>query len=147
MVSEGRVEMGIAFEPDYAAMCILPHWAWIGLSLLFQRFTTGKSATRELAGFADARFITLQRPSAVRLMLEEQLAQRERNWKWRWKAINWLRLGGWCKRFGRKRCACAVPQADERTGAVCLELDNPVIERRVGVLRRHTISFLLRRRR
>lgn len=36
MVSEGRVEMGIAFEPDYCGMCILPHWAWIGLSLLFQ---------------------------------------------------------------------------------------------------------------
>ena len=76
MVSEGRVEMGIAFEPDY---CGHVHFTPLGVD----RFVAivpadSRLANRQRVSWRDLLtldFITLQRPSAVRLMLEEQLAQ------------------------------------------------------------------------
>ncbi|VEC79483.1 LysR family transcriptional regulator near succinyl-CoA:3-ketoacid-coenzyme A transferase [Raoultella ornithinolytica] len=76
MVREGRVEMGIAFEPA-------PTNNLLFTPLGVDRFIAIVPKSSPLAGkhrlswreLLTLDFITLQRPSAVRLMLEEELAR------------------------------------------------------------------------
>lgn len=137
MVSEGRVEMGIAFEPDYSGHL---HFTPLGLD----RFVAivppdSRLATRERLCWRELLsldFIALQRPSAVRLMLEEQLAQSGRPLEVALESHQLVTVG---RLVANGLGGSAVPalcrtQMTE-LGAVCLELDGPVIERRVGVLR------------
>ncbi|HCQ7753115.1 LysR family transcriptional regulator [Citrobacter sp. 50677481] len=137
MVSEGRVEMGIAFEPDYSGHL---HFTPLGLD----RFVAivppdSRLATRERLSWRELLsldFIALQRPSAVRLMLEEQLAQSGRPLEVALESHQLVTVG---RLVANGLGGSAVPalcrtQMTE-LGAVCLELDGPVIERRVGVLR------------
>lgn len=81
-------------------------------------------------------FITLQRPSAVRLMLEEELAQSGTQLEVALESHQLVTVG---RLVANGLGGSAVPALCRRQmselGAVCLELDNPVIERRVGVLR------------
>ncbi|MGO0764636.1 LysR substrate-binding domain-containing protein, partial [Citrobacter freundii] len=76
MVSEGRVEMGIAFEPDYSGHL---HFTPLGVDRFIAIVPpTCRLADRDRIAWRELLtldFITLQRPSAVRLMLEEQLVQ------------------------------------------------------------------------
>jgi LysR family carnitine catabolism transcriptional activator len=89
MVREGRVEMGIAFEPAPTTTCCLPRWA--------RRFVAIVPKDSPLAGkkrlsweeLLTLDFITLQRPSAVRLMMEEELARSGESWTWRWRVTSW----------------------------------------------------------
>ncbi|HFK4476623.1 TPA: LysR family transcriptional regulator [Citrobacter sedlakii] len=137
MVSEGRVEMGIAFEPDYSGHL---HFTPLGLD----RFVAivppdSRLAMRERLSWRELLsldFIALQRPSAVRLMLEEQLAQSGRPLEVALESHQLVTVG---RLVANGLGGSAVPalcrtQMTE-LGAVCLELDGPVIERRVGVLR------------
>ncbi|GAB1636597.1 hypothetical protein JNEC123_15490 [Escherichia coli] len=137
MVSEGRVEMGIAFEPDY---CGHVHFTPLGVD----RFVAivpadSRLANRQRVSWRDLLtldFITLQRPSAVRLMLEEQLAQSGTQLEVALESHQLVTVG---RLVANGLGGSAVPALCRRQmselGAVCLELDNPVIERRVGVLR------------
>ncbi|MCS6029273.1 LysR substrate-binding domain-containing protein [Klebsiella quasipneumoniae subsp. quasipneumoniae] len=76
MVREGRVEMGIAFEPS-------PSYNLLFTPLAVDRFVAIVPRQSPLAKkkkltwqeLLTLDFITLQRPSAVRLMLEEALAR------------------------------------------------------------------------
>lgn len=137
MVAEGRVEMGVAFEPQASASL---HFTPLGTdrfvavvpreSPLAQR---GQLSWRELLAHD---FITLQRPSAVRLLLEERLNAHGHPLKVAFESHQLVTVG--------HMVACglgvsAVPALCESQmtalGAACLPLGNPVIERQIGVIR------------
>lgn len=137
MVSEGRVEMGIAFEPDYSGQL---HFTPLGVD----RFVAIVPPTSRLAGreriawreLLTLDFITLQRPSAVRLMLEEQLVQSGHTLDVALESHQLVTVG---RMVANGLGGSAVPalcrtQMTE-LGATCIELDGPVIQRRIGVLR------------
>lgn len=118
MVSEGRVEMGIAFEPDSSGHL---HFTPLGVD----RFIAIVPPTCKLAGrdriawreLLTLDFITLQRPSAVRLMLEEPAGAK---WAYAGGGAGEPSTGdGWSpggERTGRQRRARIVPHANDRAG-------------------------------
>ncbi len=137
MVRDGRVEMGIAFEPE-------PDSGLHFTPLTCDRFvaivpadsrlaTRPKLSWRELLSLD---FITLQRPSAVRLLLEESLMKSGRRLEVAFESHQLVTVG---RMVASSLGASAVPTlcASQMTelGAVCLPLSHPVIERRVGVIR------------
>lgn len=137
MVSEGRVEMGIAFEPDY---CGHLHFTPLGLDRFIaivppdSRFAgRERIAWRELLTLD---FIALQRPSAVRLMLEEHLAQSGRPLDVALESHQLVTVGRLVANgLGGSAVPALCRTQMQELGAACLDLDGPVIERRVGVLR------------
>lgn len=137
MVNEGRVEMGIAFESDYSVHL---HFMPLGLDRFIAIVPPGsRLANREHISWRELLsldFITLQRPSIVRQMLEEQLAKSGRSLEVALESHQLVTVG---RLVANGLGGSAVPalcrtQMNE-LGAVCIALDNPVIERRVGVFR------------
>lgn len=137
MVSEGRVEMGIAFEPDYSGHL---HFTPLGMDRFIAIVPpTSRLAGRERIAWKDLLmldFITLQRPSAVRLMLEEQLVQSGHALEVALESHQLVTIG---RLVANGLGGSAVPalcrtQMTE-LGATCIELDGPVIQRRIGILR------------
>ena len=137
MVSEGRVEMGVAFEPQASA------------SLLFtplgvDRFVAVVPRESPLAQKSHLTwrellahdFITLQRPSAVRLMLEERLLAHGYPLKVAFESHQLVTVG---HMVANGLGVSAVPALCEKQmtglGAACVPLSHPVIERQIGVVR------------
>ncbi|WP_075181633.1 LysR family transcriptional regulator [Pantoea sp. 1.19] len=144
MVQEGRVELGIAFEPEPANSL---HFTPLG-SDRFVAIVAADSAlaSREYISWRELLqwdFITLQRPSAVRLLLEQALARDGKRLDVAFESHQLVTVG--------KMVACglgvsAVPalcvQQMRELGAVCRPLTHPAIERRVGLLqhKQHRLS-------
>lgn len=137
MVSEGRVEMGIAFEPDYSGHL---HFTPLGVDRFIAIVPpTCRLADRDRIAWRELLtldFITLQRPSAVRLMLEEQLVQSGHTLEVALESHQLVTVG---RLVANGLGGSAVPalcrtQMTE-LGATCIDLDTPVIQRRIGVLR------------
>lgn len=144
MVQEGRVEMGVAFEPELADSL---HFTPLGSD----RFVAIVPAESPLAQKSQLSwrellhldFITLQRPSAVRLLLEQSLAQAGHRLDVAYESHQLVTVG---KMVASGLGASAVPalciQQMRELGAVCVPLVAPTIERRVGILRlkQHQLS-------
>lgn len=144
MVQEGRVEMGVAFEPELTDsldftplgcdrfVAVVP-----GDSPLVQN---AQVSWRELLQFD---FIALQRPSAVRRLLEQSLAQAGRQLDVAFESHQLITVG---KMVASGLGVSAVPalciQQMREVGAVCLPLVAPTLERNVGILRlkQHQLS-------
>lgn len=76
MVREGRVEMGIAFEPSpNHNLLFTPLAVDRFVAIVPQQSPLAKKKQLSWQELLTLDFITLQRPSAVRLMLEEALAR------------------------------------------------------------------------
>ena len=76
MVREGRVEMGIAFEPSpNHNLLFTPLAVDRFVAIVPQQSPLAKKKQLTWQELLTLDFITLQRPSAVRLMLEEALAR------------------------------------------------------------------------
>ncbi|HFZ8993447.1 TPA: LysR family transcriptional regulator [Citrobacter freundii] len=136
MVSEGRVEMGIAFEPVSVG-----HLHFIPLGM--DRFVAIVPPDSRLAGRAHISwrellamdFITLQRPSAVRLMLEERLAQSGRPLEVALESHQLVTVGRLVANgLGGSAVPALCRSQMRELGAVCIELEAPVIEQQVGIL-------------
>ncbi|MBD9515952.1 LysR family transcriptional regulator [Pseudomonas sp. PDM22] len=141
MVRNHRVELGIALEPDSLdGLTFTPFYT--------DRFVAVLPADSALANesritweqlLAD-HFITLQRPSAVRLLLEEQLQGRL---PVAFESHQLVTVG---RMVAEGLGVSAVPrlcrQQMEELGARCVALDEPRIERRVGLfcLTEHKLS-------
>ncbi|MDR5865729.1 LysR family transcriptional regulator [Halomonas koreensis] len=136
MVRQGRVELGIAFAPEAAdALEFTP--------LFEDRFVAVVPADSPLAGRASIDwptlltrdFITLQRPSMVRLMLEQQLQARGIAPRVAFESHQLTTVG---RMVAEGLGVSAVPSLciDQmhELGARCLALEAPVIRRAVGVL-------------
>jgi len=145
MVRSRQVEMGVAFEPE----------ALDGLE--FTPFYTDRFvavvpadsplAQRDHLGWDELldehTFITLQRPSAVRLLLEHSLAARRRKLVVGFESHQLATVG---RMVANGLGVSAVPslciRQMQELGARCVPLDGPQVERRIGMLRLadHTLS-------
>ncbi|MCP1649460.1 LysR family transcriptional regulator [Pseudomonas nitroreducens] len=144
MVRNRRVELGIALESDSLdGLTFTPFYT--------DRFVAVLPADSPLAGEAtitweqllEDHFITLQRPSAVRLLLEDQLASRHGRLPVAFESHQLVTVG---RMVAEGLGVSAVPrlcrQQMEELGARCVALEEPCIERRVGLfcLAQHQLS-------
>uniref|UniRef100_UPI0038926A66 LysR family transcriptional regulator n=1 Tax=Raoultella terrigena TaxID=577 RepID=UPI0038926A66 len=136
MVREGRVEMGIAFEPA-------PTNNLLFTPLAVDRFVAIVPKDSPLASKSHLSwrelltldFITLQRPSAVRLMLEEELARSGRKLDVALESHQLVTVGRMvASGLGGSAVPALCRSQMAALGAVCLPLDNPPIEKCIGVI-------------
>ena len=136
MVREGRVEMGIAFEPA-------PTNNLLFTPLTVDRFVAIVPKESPLASKSHLSwrelltldFITLQRPSAVRLMLEEELARSGRKLDVALESHQLVTVGRMvASGLGGSAVPALCRSQMAALGAVCLPLDNPPIEKCIGVI-------------
>lgn len=136
MVRDRRVELGVAFEPaTLDGLQFTP--------LYNDRFVAVVPASSELAGrdalsWADLLgqpFIALQRPSAVRLLLEDSIAALHGKLPVAFESHQLATVG---RMVAEGLGVSAVPslcrRQMEELGARCLPLGEPQVERRVGLL-------------
>ncbi len=144
MVQEGRVEMGVAFEPELTeSLDFTPLGCdrFVAVVPADSPLTQNVQVSwRELLQFD---FIALQRPSAVRRLLEQSLAQAGRQLDVAFESHQLITVG---KMVASGLGVSAVPalciQQMREVGAVCLPLVAPTLERNVGILRlkQHQLS-------
>lgn len=136
MVRQGRVELGIAFEPEASETLQVD-------PLFMDRFVAVVPADSELADYRDLDwprlltqdFITLQRPSTVRRMLERRLGDAGISLAVAFESHQLTTVG---RMVADGLGVSAVPslciEQMHELGARCLPLHSPIIERTVGVL-------------
>lgn len=143
MVREGRVEMGIAFEPA-------PTNNLLFTPLAVDRFVAIVPKESPLASKSHLSwrelltldFITLQRPSAVRLMLEEELARSGRKLDVALESHQLVTVGRMvASGLGGSAVPALCRSQMAALGAVCLPLDNPPIEKCIGVIHAGHMQF------
>lgn len=137
MVRTRRVELGIAFEPDTLEnLDFTPFY--------LDRFVAVVPADSPLAIRTDLSwaelledsFITLQRPSAVRLLLEQHVAAQHGRLPVAFESHQLVTVG---RMVAQGLGVSAVPTLCmgqmEELGARCVNLHTPQVARRVGLLR------------
>ncbi|MFP8967710.1 LysR family transcriptional regulator [Pokkaliibacter sp. CJK22405] len=143
MVSKGRVELGLSFEPPtQEALSFVPLFedAFIALlppdhALAKQQIITGQSLFAE-------DFITLQRPSTVRTVIEQQAAQLNLAPRIAFDSHQLSTVGKMVATgLGVSIVPALCQQQMEELGAVCRPLTDPDIRRNVGVITRASISL------
>jgi LysR family carnitine catabolism transcriptional activator len=136
MVRSRRVELGVAFEPDSLdGLTFTPFYN--------DRFIAVFPADCELAGKQEVSwrqllnlpFITLQRPSAVRLLLEQRLAERQMRLPVAFESHQLVTVGRMVAQgLGVSVVPSLCAQQMQALGACCAALLDPQIERQVGLL-------------
>src|SRR3990167_2673201 len=136
MVRERRVELGVAFEP--AALDGLQFTPLYNDRFLAVVPASSELARRDALSWADLLgqpFIALQRPSAVRLLLEDSIAALHGKLP---VALESHQLATVGRMVAEGLGVSAVPSLCrgqmEELGARCLPLNEPQVERRVGLL-------------
>jgi LysR family carnitine catabolism transcriptional activator len=136
MVRDRQVELGVAFEPTESSSLVFT-------PLYVDRFVAVVPGDSALARRSDIDwhtlleqpFITLQRPSTVRVMLEEHLKVLDMKLP---VALESHQLATVGKMVASGLGVSAVPALCARqmqeAGAHCITLSDPVIERPIGVL-------------
>jgi LysR family carnitine catabolism transcriptional activator len=144
MIREGRVEMGIAFEPE-------PSDTLHFTPLCTDRFVAIMPKDSPLASkdhvtwreLLTMDFIALQRPSAVRLLLEQELLRSGKKLEVAFESHQLVTVGRMvASGLGVSAVpALCVKQMGE-LGAQCVPLIAPQIEKRVGLIRmaQHQLS-------
>lgn len=137
MVRQRRVELGIGFEPESTRALVFE-------PLFMDRFVAVVPMDSPLAGLPcvtwaqllEADFITLQRPSAVRLLLEADLRERHGRLTVAFESHQLSTVGRMvaCGLGVSAVPALCAPQMSA-SGAQCLPLEEPRIERRIGLIR------------
>ena len=136
MVRERRVELGVAFEP--AALDGLQFTPLYNDRFLAVVPASSELASRDALSWADLLgqpFIALQRPSAVRLLLEDSIAALHGKLPVAFESHQLATVG---RMVAEGLGVSAVPSLCrgqmEELGARCLPLNEPQVERRVGLL-------------
>lgn len=136
MVRNRRVELGIGFEPEASDSLAFD-------TLYTDRFVAvlpvdSRLARQERLSWAELLqedLITLQRPSAVRLLLEQHLAAHGKKLPISFESHQLATVG---RMVASGLGVSAVPSLCigqmQELGACCVALHEPVIERRVGLL-------------
>ncbi|KFK94846.1 MULTISPECIES: LysR family transcriptional regulator [unclassified Serratia (in: enterobacteria)] len=144
MIREGRVEMGIAFEPEpsdtlhFTPLCTDRFVAIVPKDSALA--SKSHVTWRELLAMD---FIALQRPSAVRLLLEQELLRSGKKLDVAFESHQLVTVGRMvASGLGVSAVpALCVKQMGE-LGAQCVPLTAPQIEKRVGLIRlaQHQLS-------
>ena len=138
MVDDGRVELGIAFEPDHLErLRFTPFYTDRFVGVVPPGARAPRRAALHGRELAAQRFIALQRPSGVRALIERAFADAGAELTVAFECHQLATVGrmvaqglgvsvvpGFC-----------VPQMRE-LGARCVALAQPSIERRIGLLQR-----------
>jgi len=137
MVRHRRVELGIGFEPQMTSNLVFT-------PLFLDRFVAVVNLHSPLAGRAQVQweellredFIALQRPSAVRLLLEQDIAAQHGKLSVAFESHQLSTVG---RMVANGLGVSAVPslciRQMEELGARCVALEGPRIERRIGLMR------------
>jgi len=137
MVRERRVELGIGFEPQGAASILFTPF-------FLDRFVAVVPADSTLAGRPSVTwqqllqhdFITLQRPSAVRLLLEEDLREQHGPLSVAFESHQLSTVGRMVANgLGVSAVPALCSEQMRELGASCVPLESPRIERRIGLIR------------
>lgn len=144
MVRNGRVEIGVAFEPpesedlqfqalfmDRFVVALPPTHAFVDKKKLSLRALVGES------------FITLQRPSSIRALLEQALEQEQIALSIQLETNQLATIGRMVSMgLGVSVVPALCAGQMQEMGVVCRPLVTPVISRRVGVItrRRYPLS-------
>ncbi|KQB51736.1 LysR family transcriptional regulator [Pseudomonas endophytica] len=136
MVRDRQVELGVAFEPALgSSLSFTP--------LYIDRFVAVVPADSELAECSvidwktllEQPFITLQRPSAVRVLLEEHLQARQMKLPVEFESHQLVTVGRMvASGLGVSAVPALCAEQMRELGARCLTLHEPVVERAMGVL-------------
>src|SRR5690554_4962882 len=135
MLQVGEAELGVGFEPSSSSLTFEP--------LYLDRFVAVVSADSSLAAHSRVEwrtllnfpFIALQRPSAVRYLLEESLQKAGVELNVEFESHHLSTVG---RMVANGLGVSAVPvlcaRQMEELGTVVLELEAPIIERKIGIL-------------
>lgn len=136
MVRDRHVELGVAFEPmSGSSLTFTP--------LYLDRFVAVVPRDSALAGRGDIDwktlleqpFITLQRPSAVRVMLEEHLQARDMTLPVEFESHQLATVGRMvASGLGVSAVPALCAEQMQELGACCITLHDPVVGRAIGVL-------------
>ncbi|MFP3517119.1 LysR substrate-binding domain-containing protein [Pseudomonas sp. SIMBA_077] len=136
MVRDRQVELGVAFEPALgSSLSFTP--------LYIDRFVAVVPADSELAQCSvidwktllEQPFITLQRPSAVRVLLEDHLQARQMKLPVEFESHQLVTVGRMvASGLGVSAVPALCAEQMRELGARCLTLHEPVVERAMGVL-------------
>lgn len=136
MVRNRQVELGIAFEPDSdTSLKFKP--------LYLDRFVAVVSTRSPLAKYEEIcwedllhhPFITLQRPSSVRVMLENSLSIRGQQLNVSMESHQLATVGRMVSSgLGVSVVPALCIQQMHELGARCIQLSDPIIERPIGII-------------
>jgi LysR family carnitine catabolism transcriptional activator len=137
MVRNRRVELGIGFEPESLnGLEFLPFYTDRFVAVVPADCPLAARSEVNWADLLQESFIALQRPSAVRLLLEESIAAQHGKLPVTFESHQLVTVG---RMVAQGLGVSAVPslciQQMEELGARCLTLSEPQVERRVGLLR------------
>ena len=136
MVRDRQVELGVAFEPG-------PGSSLTFTPLYMDRFVAVVPSDSEWAGrllidwqtLLEQPFITLQRPSAVRVMLEEHLQARQMKLPVEFESHQLATVGRMvASGLGVSAVPALCAEQMRELGARCITLHEPVVERAMGIL-------------
>jgi LysR family carnitine catabolism transcriptional activator len=137
MLRNRRVELGIAFEPEALdGLEFIPFYTDRFVAVVPAGCPLAELPELSWAQLLKERFITLQRPSAVRLLLEESIAAQHGKLQVAFESHQLVTVG---RMVAQGLGVSAVPslciQQMQELGAHCIALSAPRVERRVGLLR------------
>lgn len=137
MLRNRRVELGIAFEPEALdGLDFTPFYTDRFVAVVPAGCSLAELPELSWAQLLKERFITLQRPSAVRLLLEESIAAQHGKLQVAFESHQLVTVG---RMVAQGLGVSAVPslciQQMQELGARCIALSAPQVERRVGLLR------------
>lgn len=136
MVRDRHVELGVAFEPmQGSSLAFTPLYLDRFVAVVPLDSALAQCSEIQWKTLLEQSFITLQRPSAVRVMLEEHLQARGMKLPVEFESHQLATVG---RMVASGLGVSAVPalcvgQMHE-LGARCITLSDPVIERTIGVL-------------
>ncbi|MFV3308068.1 LysR family transcriptional regulator [Pseudomonas sp. NY15181] len=136
MVRNRRVELGIVLEPDSLdGLAFTPFYTDRFVAVLPADSPLAQCSQITWDQLLEDHFITLQRPSAVRLLLEDRVAARHGRLPVAFESHQLVTVG---RMVAEGLGVSAVPrlcrQQMEELGARCVALHEPRIERRVGLI-------------
>ncbi|MCP8687230.1 LysR family transcriptional regulator [Marinobacterium sedimentorum] len=148
MVRQNRVEVGVTFDPGASDdLLFRPLFSDEFIAVLPPGHPDAKRNPLPWQQLLQHDFITLQRPSSLRLLMERQLAEQGMAPRVAFEAHQLATVG---RMVATGLGVSAVPalcrQQMQELGACCVSLDEPTISRRVGILTRsnHQLSVAAR---
>jgi LysR family carnitine catabolism transcriptional activator len=144
MIREGRVEMGIAFEPEPSdTLHFTPLCTDRFVAIVPKESTLACKSHVTWRELLTMDFIALQRPSAVRLLLEQELLRSGKKLEVAFESHQLVTVGRMvASGLGVSAVPALCVKQMEELGAQCVPLIAPQIEKRVGLIRlaQHQLS-------
>lgn len=136
MVDHRRVELGIGFEPESSnTLTFTPFYMDRFVAVVPLDSPLAEQGVVTWDELLRHDFITLQRPSAVRLLLEQDLRTRHGKLAVAFESHQLSTVG---RMVANGLGVSAVPslciQQMQELGARCIALEGPIIERRIGLI-------------